>query len=133
MTKAPFGSVQALIDDVRVLLLDAVIPYRYTDDELIVALNTALLEARRIRADLFVTRFGTAVPSYAAPSSEPFCMEPQFMLAFVYGTLAHALLRDDEDVQDQRANTFMTRFEQILTGAPPYTPISGGTPQARRG
>lgn len=133
MTKAPFGSVQALVDDVRVLLLDTVVPFRYTDDELIVALNTALLEARRIRADLFVTRYGTSVPSYAAPSSEPFCMEPQFMLAFVYGVCAHALLRDDEDVQDQRANTFLARFEQILTGAPPYTAVSGGTPQPHRG
>jgi len=133
MAKAPFGSVQALIDDVRTLLLDTVAPYRYTDAELITALNTALMEARRLRADLFVTRWGNEVPSYSAPSAERFCMEPQFMLAFVFGTCAHALLRDDEDVQDQRASTFNLRFEQILTGAPPYTPIQGGTPQQHRG
>lgn len=128
--QSPLNTVQSLVDDVRVLLLDKVQPYRYADNELMVALNTCLLEARRVRADLFVTRWGgNVVPYYAQPSGEPFCIEPQFRLAFVYGTVAHALKRDDEDVQDERAATFMGQFYHIL-GAPMPAPIRGGTPNA---
>jgi hypothetical protein len=128
--QSPLNTVQSLIDDVRTLLLDKVQPYRYGDDELMVALNTALLEARRTRADLFVTRWGgNSVPYYAAPTGEQFCIEPQFRLGFVYGTAAHALLRDDEDVQDARAASFLGRFYHIL-GVPQPGPVRGGTPNA---
>lgn len=128
---APLNSVQSYIDDVRTLLLDKVQPFRYTDDELMTAFNTALLEARRLRADLFVTRWGSRVPYYAAPSGEEVCIEPQFRLGFVFGVCAHALLRDDEDIQDVRANGFLSRFYDMLIGVKP-APISGGTPQAKQ-
>ena len=127
--QAPLNSVAAIIADVRTLLLDQVQPYRYADVELLTALNTALLEARRLRADLFVTRYGNAVPYYGAVSGEPFCVEAQFRLGFVFGTAAQALLRDDEDVQDSRANTFMGHFREILTGVKPLRmPPNAGTP-----
>src|SRR3954471_20234440 len=106
--QAPLNSVASIIADVRTLLLDKVQPYRYEDTELLNALNTSLLEARRLRADLFVTRWGNRVPFYGAVSGEPFCVEDQFRLAFVYGVAAHALLRDDEDIQDTRANGFLS-------------------------
>jgi hypothetical protein len=121
------GSVQDYIDDVRTLLLDKIKPYRYADDELIVALNTALLEGRRLRADLFVTKYGNSVPSFSAPSGEEVPIEPQFRLAFVYGIAAHALLRDDEDVQDTRAASFRDLFDNMLTGVR-RPPVQGGTP-----
>lgn len=128
--QSPLNTVQSVLDDVRTLLLDKVQPYRYTDDELMVALNTCLLEARRLRADLFVTRWGSnSVPYYAKPTGEPFCIEPQFRLGFVYGTCAHALKRDDEDVQDERAASFANQFYYIL-GVPPPAPVRGGTPNA---
>lgn len=128
--QSPLNTVQSLVDDVRVLILDTMLPNRYTDDEIMVALNTALLEARRVRADLFVTRWGgNVVPYYALPTGEEFCMEAQFRLAFVYGTVGHVLLRDEEDVQDERANTFRGLFYSIL-GAPTPPPIRGGTPSA---
>lgn len=129
--QSPLNTVQSVIDDVRTLLLDKLQPYRYTDPELLLALNTALLEARRLRADLFVTRWGNEVPYYGAISGEPFCLEPQFRLGFVFGVCAHALLRDDEDVQDQRANTFLSRFHDILVGVT-MGPISGGTPNPKK-
>jgi hypothetical protein len=127
--QSPLNTVESLITDVRTLLLDRVQPFRYEDGELLTALNTALLEARRIRADLFVTRWGNSVPFYGAVSGEDFCIEPQFRLGFVYGVAAHALLRDDEDVQDSRANGFLTRFHDILIGVR-TSPITGGTPSA---
>jgi hypothetical protein len=121
------GSVQDYLDEVRTLLLDKIQPYRYEDDELIAALNSALLEGRRVRADLFVTKYGNDVPSFLAPSGERVPIEPQFRLAFVYCIAAQALLRDDEDVQDARSTTFMGLFNKMLTGERPM-PIQGGTP-----
>ena len=131
--QSPLNTVQSLIDDARVLLLDEVRPFRYDDPSLLVALNTCLLEARRGRADLFVTRWGgNTVPYYNAVSGEPFCMEAQFRLAFVYGTVGHALKRDHEDVQDDRATTFMDQFYHILGMTPPAPPLRGGTPNAAK-
>jgi hypothetical protein len=129
--QSPLNTVSSLIADVRTLLLDKVQPYRYTDPELLTALNTALMEARRLRADLFVTRWGNDVPFYGAISGEQFCVEPQFRLGFVFGVCAHALLRDDEDVQDARANGFLSKFHDILIGVVPG-PIAGGTPAAKQ-
>lgn len=121
------NTVESLISDARTLLLDKVRPFRYEDAELLVALNTSLLEARRLRADLFVTRYGNEVPFYGAVSGEAFCIEPQFRLAFVFGICGHALTRDQEDVQDNRANTFRNVFHDLLVGVRPGA-IVGGTP-----
>lgn len=132
MDQAPFNTTQSLIDDVRTLLLDTTPPYRYADTELMTALNTALWEGRRVRADLFVGLKGMAVPYYQQPSGEPFCVEAQFRLPFVYATAAHALTRDNEDVQDARAQTFLIRFYHML-GAPVPPAIQGTTPDAKKG
>lgn len=122
-------SVAGYIEDVRTLLLDRVPPYRYGDASLLVAFNTALLEGRRLRADLFVFRHGNRVPSYAEVSSDIVPIEEQFRLAFVYGTAAHALMRDQEDIQDARVNLFMGAMMDILIGKQ-RSPVPGkaGTP-----
>lgn len=117
------------LTDVRTLLLDSVQPYRYDDPSLLTAFNTALLEGRRLRADLFVFRHGDRVPSFTSNNGDKVHMEPQFRLAFVYGTAAHALLRDQEDVQDARASSFMATFREMLTGVK-TPPITGGTPNS---
>lgn len=124
------STVQGYVKDVRALLLDKIKPYRYSDTALLAGLNLALLEGRRVRADLFVCRYGNDVPSYEEVSGEEVPIEPQFRLAFVYGIAAHTLLRDEEDVQDARANAFQEMFHSILLGSRP-APIQGGTPQAK--
>lgn len=120
-------SVEAVITGTRVLLLDRVKPYRYSDTSLVAALNLALLEGRRLRPDLFINRYGIEVPQFEQVSGEPIGVEPQFRLAFEYGTAGHALLRDQEDVQDARASTFLQAAQDILVGVRP-SPIHGGTP-----
>ena len=122
-------TVQELVTDVRRLILDKIAPFRYDDDSIITALNIALLEARRLRPDLFVCRYGNHVPQFEAVSGDIIPVESQFRLAFEYGVCAHVLLRDEEDVQDQRANTFLERFHDMLVGVRP-SPITGGTPGA---
>jgi hypothetical protein len=120
-------TVFGYIRDVRTLLLDRTEPFRYSDDSLLVAFNMALLEGRRLRPDLFVHHHGVKVPQYQSVNDETVPIEPQFRLAFVYGTSAHALARDQEDVQDQRSNSFMGVFHDILIGVR-VTAIAGATP-----
>lgn len=121
-------TVQDYIEDARTLLLDRIAPYRYSDTSLIVALNLALLDGRRLRPDLFVYKWGNRVPSYDAVSGQDVPIEPQFRKAFVYGLVAHALLRDQEDVQDTRSSLFMGTMEDILTGVRRPAIQNAGTP-----
>lgn len=120
-------TVRGLVTSVRALLLDKVQPYRYSDTALLVGLNLALLEARRLRPDLFICRGRVVVPQFEEVSGEEIGVEPQFRLAFEYGTAAHVLMRDEEDVQDARANTYNNNFHDMLVGVRP-SPIQGGTP-----
>lgn len=120
-------TVSDYISDARTLLQDTISPYRYDDPSLIVAFNVTLLEARRVRADLFVFNH-THVPSYTIVDTEEVCMEQPFRLALVYGTCAHALARDQEDVQDARAAAFMRLFYEILLGVR----VAGLAPQAQQ-
>ena len=108
------ATVQALLDEARVLLLDATVPYRYTDAELIRALNIAILEARRLRPDLFLTSFAS-LPSYST-GADAFAIEPMYRPTFVYYIVGRAQLRDDEATQDARASVLMNKFvAQLLT------------------
>ena len=121
-------SVKDYIEDARTLLLDRIAPYRYSDISLIVAFNLALLDGRRLRPDLFVYKWGNRVPSYDAVTGQEVPIEPQFRKAFVYGLVAHALLRDQEDVQDARSSLFMDTMESILMGTRRPPIANAGTP-----
>lgn len=125
MATSALETVEDYITDVRTLLLDETAPYRYDDASLLVAFNVAILEARRLRPDLFVFTHHDKVPFFTAVNTTEFEMEPQFRLGFVYGICGHALARDQEDIQDSRAATFMTAFRNILVGVKP-PPITGG-------
>jgi hypothetical protein len=123
-----FISVQDYITDVRTVILDKIPPFRYDDDSLLRALNIALLEASRLRPDFFPRyRYHARVPQFDAVSGDMVPIEQQFRMGFIFGICAHALLRDEEDVQDARANNFLERFHDILVGVRP-TPVTGATP-----
>lgn len=125
-------TVEDYISDVRTLLQDAVSPYRYDDTSLLVAFNSILLEMRRVRPDLFVYKHHDQVPSFSSVAPTQVHIEAPFRLALVYGTTAHALARDQEDVQDARANMFLTTFYQMLTGASPQQ-AAAPPPSIRQG
>ena len=127
MASYDLSTVKDYIEDARTLLLDRIQPYRYSDISLLVALNLALLEGRRLRPDLFVYKNALRVPRYMAVSGDEVPIEEQFRLGFVYGLCAHALIRDQEDVQDARSTIFMQTFHSILIGIS-TPPMGGGTP-----
>lgn len=109
-------SVSDYINDARTILLDTTNPPRYSDDDMLVALNVTLLEARRLRPDLFVYKHFNRVPAYTAVSGTPVPIEPQFRLPMVFGIVGQAMLRDEEDVPIERANSFIQKFQSMLTG-----------------
>lgn len=122
-------TIDDYIADGRVLLQDTIAPFRYDDTSLITAMNVTLLEGRRIRPDLFVYHRwpdGRRVQHLQAKDGTKVEMEDQFRLAFLHGMVAHALERDQEDVQDERATTFMGIFNGILLGR-------GAMPAAKAG
>lgn len=120
-------TVEDYINEARTLLLDTTSPFRYEDASLLQAFNLALLEGKRVRSDLFVEHHGSGVPAFTIISGAEVNIEPQFRLAFVYGTCAHAVTRDQEDVQDARANSLRQAMHSILNGQN-ISMISGGTP-----
>ena len=110
-------TVQDYIDRARVLLLDTVVPYRYETVDLVENLNMGILEARRLRPDLLTSYFTSSLPDYSTSNlSAAVDIDPQYRVAFVYYICGQAQLRDDENVQDSRAVTFLNKFtSQLLT------------------
>src|SRR5437879_6025050 len=103
MSSSALETVGDYVSDARTLLQDTVQPYRYDDPSLLVALNVTLLEARRLRADLFVFHHHST-DAFTTVDDKEVRIEPPFRLAILYGMVGHALQRDQEDVQDSRAN-----------------------------
>jgi hypothetical protein len=122
------------VNDARTLLMDVIPPYRYDDPSLLIALNITLLEARRLRADLFVFNLPVKgqVQAFTAVDDTYVDMEPQFRLSILHGLCGHALERDQEDVQDVRATTFLGMFNAGLIGRS-LAGIAGGTPAGGQG
>lgn len=108
-------TVQDYVDRARVLLLDTLAPYRYEDTDLVEALNMGVLEARRLRPELFRSYFRTSLPDYStAAMNAAVDIDPQYRVAFVYYVCGQAQLRDDENVQDTRAAQFLNLFTSKL-------------------
>ena len=105
-------TVQDYITTARVLLQDTVdSPYRYSNAELVVALNLAFLEVRRLRPDLVRAYLTSNLPSFTTASlgaSVP--LDPAYRPAVLYYICGHAQLRDDENTQDARATVFLNKF-----------------------
>jgi hypothetical protein len=123
---AALAQVQDYITDTRTILLDTVAPYRYDDPSLLVALNVTMLEVARLRGDLLSRADYASVPVFSAVDGTAVNIQSSFRLALVFGIVAHALTRDQDDVQDARATTFMTLFTDILMGPRGSSGIQAG-------
>lgn len=109
-------TVQDYLAQARVLLLDKIEPYRYETDEIIEALNMGIMEARRLRPDLFTGYFRSDLPDYTvADLVEEVPIDPMYRKAFVYYIVGHCQLRDEENTQDTRASAMLNKFVAQLT------------------
>lgn len=118
MAATGLTTVSDYVTDARTLLQDKVLPYRYSDDEVVTALNATLLDARRLRPDLFLgdgtDTFLDAITTYTTNDTTVVDIEQGFRLAVLYGVIGHAFLRDQEDVQDARSQAFLKLFRDKL-------------------
>lgn len=110
---AALATVTDYVNAARVLLQDVESDaYRYSDAELVTALSLALLEARRLRPDLFLT----ADPqSFTTNDTTAVNVDLQYRTAILWYVCGYAQLRDDENTQDARASGFLTKFASTLT------------------
>lgn len=97
----------------RELLQDTVQPVRYSSGDLKDALGFAIMEARRLRADLFVDG---VVPDIdrGAGDSTAIAMDIQYRVALVYYMVGHAMLRDEEEGSQQLARAYKAQFGSQL-------------------
>lgn len=128
------NTVADYIADARTQLQDIVGDrYRYDDKSLLTALNITLLEARWLRADLFVFNLATRgqVQSFTTIDDTKVAIEGPFRPAILNGIIGHALKRDQEDYQDARASSYLSMFTAGLTGRN-LVGVAGGSPPAGR-
>lgn len=90
-------------------------PYRYSDVSLVRALSLSLPEAKKLRPDLFLN---VTTQTFAANDATVVVMDELYRTALTYYMVGIAQLRDDEEVQDQRAAAFLGMFQaKLLTVA----------------
>lgn len=110
---AALATVADYITGARRLLLDETAPYRYADTDLMDALNYAMLEARRMRPDLFLPD-PSSITMYTA-TGDTVVMDMQYRMAVLFYICGHMQLIDTEDTADARASAFMARFLTQMT------------------
>lgn len=111
---AGLTTVDDYVAEARRLLQDEVSPYRYSDTSLVEALNVGLLEARRLRPDLFLGR-ATAVPTHGyVLVGTTVNLDQQYRPALVYYMAGRVSARDDETSQESRASAFLGKFTAQL-------------------
>lgn len=104
--------VSDYVAQARVLLQDTVnSPYRYTDSDLVAELNNSFAEAKLLRPDLFLT---LALPAFTTNDGTAVTFDPMYRVGLVYYMVGKMQMRDDEEVQDQRAAAFLSLFTQKL-------------------
>lgn len=110
------NTVAEFVEQTRVLLQDTVADYRYPTNEIIMALNMGLLEARRLRPDLFIET-ATEIPSYETDGTDDntaVAIDQQYRMGLLYYMVGMINLRDEEDTQDARAAALMNKFTTQL-------------------
>ena len=112
-------TVNDYIVSARRLLLDEAEPYRYPTADLVDAMNIGIMEAVRLRPDLFFKTLRTGVPaSYSASAlSTTVALDVRYRSALLYYVVGMAQLRDDEATQDQRAGALLAKFTAQLMSA----------------
>lgn len=112
------STVADYIDAARFQLQDETVPYRYSDEAIVRALNFAVTEMVRVRPDLFFVQLRTSITEYTASApTDPVDINLRYHQPVIYFIVGHVQLSDEEDVQDQRAVALITKFQQQLTGA----------------
>src|SRR4051794_893241 len=112
----PLNALPDYLDEARTLLQDTTTPVRYSDAELIQALDFALMETRRLRPDLFLGDLPglMALPDVESIPNPLTVIEHQYRVPLVYYMVGHCLMRDDEEGNDQKSMQYRQRFVGMM-------------------
>lgn len=109
------AAVSDYISRARSLLQDLVVPYRYSDADLVDALNAAITESSRVRPDFWLNI--ASLPQYSSGSlGTTVVIDQRYQMTFIYFIVGLMQLRDAEDTQDPRALGFIDKFAKALLG-----------------
>jgi hypothetical protein len=116
-----------LVDEVRLMLKDRRVPYRWTQTDILESINSAFREMKRLRPDVFVGCCGESpsgtLPSFVAadlglsPNPTPFPVDEIFFMATVFYAVGKLQLGDEEFTLDNRAMSLLAGFRQLMMGA----------------
>jgi hypothetical protein len=137
-----YSTVGAYLYATRVRLQDLVFPYRYSDPQVIASFNSAISDAQRMRPDMFLDLkyqqplikgdIGDGFPDAYYTLNDLVYVDPpdnttvnpllgtytpipsKYNDAIVWYMSGHLQLYDVNDTQDQRAQAFLTKFQQQL-------------------
>ena len=112
------ATFQSIIDEARVLLNDEAMDEstvtRYTATQLLGYARQGLVEARRVRPDLFLSNLTGAFPTYTVDYTVP--MPEEYHVCLADYITHRAELRDDEFAVDGRASALYQKFKAGLMG-----------------
>lgn len=110
------NSVADYIRQARVLLQDLVVPYRYSDIDLVDGLNMAVADIARLRPDLCFKLFRTAsFPFYSASApTTVVAVDYRYRSAALAYIVGLAQLRDAEETTDAHAAALLQKFTAEL-------------------
>lgn len=98
----------------RTLLMDTYDgPYRYSDADLVTALNLSFMETKKVRPDLLI---GKTLPNFSANDTTAVDIDEMYRVPLVYYMCGHAQMRDEEGNQDARAAGFFSLFRAQMGG-----------------
>ena len=108
-------TIADVFDQVRYMLQDRVVPYRYPDADLIDHFNSSLYELKRVRPDAYIGAYGVDLSLY---TTADMAVEVPFSSIFfqpvVLFVTGYAELRDDEFAVDGRAVGLIGAFSAML-------------------
>ncbi|NQW93622.1 MAG: hypothetical protein HQ446_06250 [Polaromonas sp.] len=112
------ATFQQICNSARVVLNDVVFDdstlTRYTETQLLEYARAALVDARRVRPDLFLSRLTGAFPAYAASAEIP--ISEDYVMPLVDYVIHRCELRDDEFAVDGRAAALYQKFKSGMLG-----------------
>lgn len=117
-------TAQDAISQARHILQDREEPYRYTEAEMVLILNTSMTEIKRLRPDAFAGTFQLPTPQFhdpdnqsppagSIPTTDPWPVDEMFIAPVIEYIAGYAELRDDEFV-DGAANSSSGRAVALL-------------------
>jgi hypothetical protein len=121
-----YFQVVDFINAARTALQDLISPYRYTDDMIVQALNSAMYEISRIRPDIFLDLkyqrplrkgdISDGIPNIfvSTRTTDMVPIPSKYRLPVQWYMEGLLQLTDVTDTQDQRAQAFLAKFQQQL-------------------